>query len=166
MIIRNENTADTSAITEVTIEAFKNHPVSHQTEHFIVNALRQAKVLTISLVAEVDRKVVGHIAFSPVTLSDGTTDWYGLGPISVKPEFQRKGIGKALVSKGLSLLKQRGAKGCALVGDLNYYKQFRFKNYLQLIHEGIPQEFFLALPFTKTVPTGVVEFHKGFLATS
>ena len=68
MIIRNENDKDLKAITEVTKEAFENVPVSNQTEHFIINALRSAGVLTISLVTEIDNKIVGHIAFSPISI--------------------------------------------------------------------------------------------------
>ncbi|MFB2935390.1 GNAT family N-acetyltransferase [Aerosakkonemataceae cyanobacterium BLCC-F154] len=166
MIIRNETDTDIEVITEVTIAAFKNHPISNNTEQFIIHALRAAGVLTISLVAEIDRKVVGHIAFSPVTISDGTAGWYGLGPISVLPDYQKQGIGKALINEGLSLLKNLGAQGCALVGDPNYYKRFGFKNYPELIYEGIPQEFFLILPFTQTIPQGVIVFHDGFKATN
>ena len=58
-------------------------------------ALRAAEALTVSLVAELDGRVIGHIAFSPVAISDGTQDWYGLGPVSVLPEYQRQGIGEA-----------------------------------------------------------------------
>jgi putative acetyltransferase len=166
MIIRKERSNDFESITEVTIEAFKNHPISRQTEHFIVNALRSANALTISLVAEIDEKIVGHIAFSPITISDGTTKWYGLGPVSVLPKYQRQGIGKALINKGLSLLKDMEAQGCALVGPPEYYKKFGFKNYPEMIHEGIPQEVFLVLPFTEKVPKGIVVFHEGFKAES
>lgn len=166
MIIRKEQNSDIDAITDVTIAAFKNHPISRQTEHFIVTALRQGNVLTISLVAEIDEQIVGHIAFSPITISDGTTEWYGLGPVSVLPEYQRQGIGKALINKGLSLLKDMDAKGCALVGPPDYYKKFGFKNYPEMIHEGIPQEVFLALPFTEKIPKGIVVFHEGFKAES
>jgi len=165
VIIRKETVADIEAITEVTIAAFKTLPISNQTEHFIIKALRSADVLTISLVAEIDEGVVGHIAFSPVTISDGTKDWYGLGPISVLPEYQKQGIGKSLVNEGLSLLKELGGQGCALVGDPNYYKQFGFRNYPDLVHEGIPQEVFLAFPFNEKVPQGTIEFHESFLAT-
>lgn len=165
MILREETTTDIDAITEVTIAAFKNLPVSNHTEQFIISALRDANALTISLVADIDGRVVGHIAFSPVIISDGTKDWYGLGPISVLSEYQKQGIGKSLIKKGLSLLKNMGGQGCALVGDPNYYKQFGFKNYSELIHEGIPQEIFLALPFNEKVPKGTIEFHEGFLAT-
>lgn len=164
MIIRKETTVDIEAITQVTIAAFKTLPISNHTEQFIINALRAAGALTISLVAEIDGRVIGHIAFSPVTISDGAIGWYGLGPVSVLPEYQKQGIGKSLVNEGLSLLKKLGGQGCALVGDPNYYKQFGFKNFPELVHEGIPQEVFLALPFSENVPQGIVVFHKGFLA--
>ena len=164
MIIRKETDADIAAITEVTLAAFKNHPISNQTEHFIINALRDADALTLSLVAEIDGSVVGHIAFSPVIISDGTKDWYGLGPISVLPEYQKQGIGKSLVNEGLSSLKELSGQGCVLVGDPKYYQRFGFKNFPELVHEGVPQEVFLALSFTKRVPQGIVLFHEGFLA--
>ncbi|MGD8521817.1 MAG: N-acetyltransferase [Desulfobacterales bacterium] len=164
MILRKETVADIEAITEVTIAAFKNHPISNHTEQFIINALRDANALTISLVAEIDGRVAGHIAFSPVIISDGTKDWYGLGPVSVLPDYQKQGIGKSLINEGLSLLKDMGGKGCALVGDPNYYKRFGFKNYPELIHDGVPQEVFLALPFNEKVPQGTIIFHEGFLA--
>jgi putative acetyltransferase len=165
MIIRKETVADIDSITEVTIAAFKTLPISNHTEQFIIKALRSAAALTISLVADVDGRVVGHIAFSPISVSDGTTGWYGLGPVSVLPEYQKQGIGKSLINEGLSLLKEMGGQGCALVGDPNYYKKFGFKNYPELIHEGIPQEVFLALPFAEKVPKGIVVFHEGFWAT-
>ena len=164
MIIRNETTSDIEAISEVTIAAFQNHPISNHTEQFIINALRESNALTISLVAEVGGQVVGHIAFSPVTISDGSLNWYGLGPISVLPEYQKQGIGKSLIHEGLSLLKALGGEGCALVGDPNYYERFGFRNIPDLIHNGIPQEVVLVLPFDKKIPQGTVVFHEGFLA--
>lgn len=164
MIIRKEKDTDTEEISQVTIAAFKTLPISNHTEQFIVNALRIAGALTISLVAEIEGRVIGHIAFSPVTISDGTIDWYGLGPISVLPAYQKQGIGKSLINNGLSMLKELGGQGCALVGDPNYYKRLGFRNYPQLIYEGIPQEYFLVLPFTNQVPQGIVVFHEGFQA--
>ena len=164
MIIRNETNSDIDAISKVTIDAFENLAISNHTEQFIINALRDANVLTISLVAEVDEKVVGHIAFSPVTISDGAIGWYGLGPVSVLSDYQKKGIGKSLISEGLSLLKKLGGQGCVLVGHPTYYKRLGFQNFPELIHEGVPQEVFFALPFTAKVPKGIVAFHQGFLA--
>jgi putative acetyltransferase len=164
VIIRKETAADIEAISEVTATAFKTLAISNHTEQFIIKALRAANALTFSLVAEVDGKVVGHVAFSPVTISDNAKGWYGLGPVSVLPEYQKQGIGKELINKGLSLLKESGAHGCALVGDPDYYKRFSFRNYPELIHEGIPQEVFLALPFGENIPRGNMNFHEGFAA--
>lgn len=166
MIIRSETQVDIAAISEVTIAAFSDHPISNHTEQFIINALRCDNALTISLVSEIEGKIVGHIAFSPIKISDGSTDWYGLGPVSVLPELQKQGIGSALILKGISMLKEIGGQGCALVGDPNYYKRFGFKNNPELIHEGIPQEVFLVLPFYENNTKGKVEFHNGFLATN
>jgi putative acetyltransferase len=164
MIIRKETPSDVEAITHVTIAAFKTLPISNHTEQFIIKALRAAGALTLSLVAEIDGRIVGHIAFSPVVISDGTKDWYGLGPVSVLPEYQKQGIGKSLINEGLSLLKELGGGGCAVVGDPNYYKRFGFKNYPELVHEGVGQEVFLVLPFSEKIPQGIVVFHEGFLA--
>ncbi len=164
IVVRKETDSDVSAITEVTAAAFKTLEISNHTEQFIIAALRAAKALTLSLVAEADGRVIGHIAFSPVTISDGTRNWYGLGPVSVLPKLQKQGIVKSLVNEGLSLLNTLGGKGCVLVGNPNYYKRFGFRNIPDLIHEGIPQEVFLALPFNNEIPKGTVVFHKGFLA--
>ena len=166
MIIREETNTDLEAITEVTKAAFENHPISRQTEQFIINTLRSAGALTLSLVAEIDGKIVGHIAFSPITISDGTSGWYGLGPVSVLPSYQKQGIGKALINEGLSILKAMGGQGCALVGPPDYYEKFGFKNYPEMIHEGIPQEVFLVLPFNDNTPEGIVSFHEAFKAES
>ena len=164
VLIRSETSADVSAIAEVTVAAFKTLAISNQTEQFIIEALRAAKALTVSLVAEVDSHVIGHIAFSPVTISDGTRNWYGLGPVSVLPEHQRQGIGKALIQEGLSRLRDMKAQGCCLVGHPAYYRKFGFKNMSGLVHEGVPQEVFFALSFGGHTPQGTVTFHEGFNA--
>ena len=164
IVIRHETPGDVSAIAEVTVAAFKTVEISSHTEEFIIEALRAVKALTISLVAEVDGRVIGHISFSPLTISDGTRNWYGLGPISVLPEYQRQGIGKALIREGLSRLKDMNAQGCCLVGHPDYYRKFGFKNVLGLVHEGVPQEIFFALSFDGHTPQGSVTFHDGFKA--
>ena len=165
-LIRDETREDVAAITELTVAAFETLAISSHTEQYIVEALRAAGALAVSLVAEIDGRVVGHIAFSPVTLSDGTTDWYGLGPVSVLPELQRRGIGKALIEEGLTRLKLRGARGCCLVGHPGYYTKFGFQNVPGLGLEGVPPEVFFALPFDGHLPQGRVVFHDGFRATA
>jgi putative acetyltransferase len=162
--IRDETDADVGAIAEVTGAAFETLAISNHTEQFIIAALRAANALSVSLVAELNGRVVGHVAFSPVTISDGSQNWYGLGPVSVLPEYQRQGIGKALIQEGLSLLKGLYAQGCCLVGDPEYYKRFGFRNIPGFIHVGVPEEVFLALPLDGHAPQGIVEFHYGFKA--
>jgi putative acetyltransferase len=164
IIIRNETDADVGAITEATVAAFMTLEISDHTEQFIIEALRAADALTVSLVADMDGRVIGHIAFSPVTISDGTPNWYGLGPVSVVPAYQRKGIGSALIQAGISRLKGLGARGCCLVGHPEYYGRFGFQNVRGLAHEGVPHEAFFALSFDGHMPQGIVEFHAGFKA--
>ncbi len=164
ILIRDETDADVVAIADVTVAAFKTLEVSNQTEQFIITALRAANALALSLVAEVEGRVVGHIAFSPVAISDGTRDWYGLGPVSVLPEYQRQGIGKALIREGLSRLRELNAQGCCLVGHPDYYRRFGFKNVPGLVCEGVPQEVFFALSFDGHFPQGAVTFHDAFKA--
>ena len=162
MIIRKEKPSDIDAITDVTIAAFENHSFSQQTEQFTIRDLRADGALTLSLVATVDERVVGHIAFSPVTISDGTTSWHGLGPVSVLPDYQGQRIGTALIINGLNLMKSMRSEGCAVVGMQLYCDRFGFKNYPQLIHEGVPQEIFAAKVFAGRVPSGTIEFHQAF----
>jgi len=162
VIIRNETESDIEAIAEITKMAFATCPYGEHTEQFIINALRAAGALTVSLVAQIGPEVVGHVAFSPVTISDGSPDWYGLGPVSILPQHQRQGIGTALIREGLSLLKARGGKGCVLVGEPAYYQRFGFRNLSSLTLEGVPPEVFLALPFGDQIPQGAVVFHSAF----
>jgi putative acetyltransferase len=115
-------------------------------------------------VAVSGKRLVGYIAFSPVIISDGSPGWYGLGPISVLPEFQRQGIGKSLMLEGLSLLKSLGARGCVLVGDPGYYERFGFRSPPDLAIDGVPQENVLTLPFEVSKTSGTVVFHEGFAA--
>ena len=163
-LIRDEKMDDAAVITEVTAAAFESLEISSHTEQYIIEALRCAKALTLSLVAEMEGRIVGHIAFSPLIVSDGTKDWYGLGPVSVLPIYQRMGIGKALIQEGLSRLKDLGAKGCCLVGHPQYYKKFGFENVAGLVLEGVPQEVFFAFSFDGRFPQGTVTFHEGFKA--
>ena len=164
IVIRNETNSDVGAITEVTVAAFKTLEISNNTEQFIIMALRAAEALTVSLVAELDGRVIGHVAFSSVTISDGTPNWYGLGPVSVLPAYHRQGIGTALIQEGLSRLKNLNAAGCCVVGHPDYYRKFGFTNIPELVHEGVPPEVFFALPFDGHTPQGTVTFHEGFKA--
>lgn len=111
-------------------------------------------------------RVVGHIAFSPITISDGTPEWYGLGPVSVLPEYQRQGIGKTLITEGLARLQAMGARGCCLVGHPDYYDKVGFIHPQGLSHEGVPPVAFFAISFDGVYPQGQITFHEGFLTQS
>ena len=161
-VIRQESPSDAAAIHAVTAAAFLNAPHTAHTEQFIVEALRTAGALAISLVAEQGGEVVGHVALSSVSVSDGSTGWYGLGPISVEPELQGKGIGSLLMQAAIRLLRERGAAGCVLVGDPSYYSRFGFKPEPGLVLPDVPPEYFQALLLGPSLPHGVVTFHEAF----
>lgn len=164
MLIRSETPADQRAIFDVTQAAFRGHPHSEQTEAYIVQALRAAGALTLSLVAELDARVVGHAAFSPVQISDGSPSWFGLGPVSVDPAHQGRGIGTALIEHGLARLQARGAAGCVLVGEPAYYGRFGFRPEPGLlVLPDMPPTHFLALTFGAPA-RGTVTYHPGFAA--
>lgn len=163
-VIRQESPSDIEVIHTLTAAAFLNAPHTGHTEQFIVDALRKAGVLSISLVAEQAGTVVGHVAVSPVSISDGSANWYGLGPISVSPELQRQGIGSLLMRAALRLLQERSAAGCVLLGDPAYYSRFGFKPESSLVYPGVPSKYFQAITFGAPFPHGVVAYHEAFNA--
>ncbi|CAD5108335.1 GNAT family N-acetyltransferase [Zestomonas carbonaria] len=160
--IRQEAPADAPAIGAATISAFLHAPHTSHTEQFIVKALRKAGALSVSLVAEVDGTLVGHVALSPVSISDGATGWFGLGPISVAPEYQGRGIGSRLMQEALEALRQREAAGCVVLGDPAYYSRFGFKPEPGLVLPGVPAEYFQALSLGQPLPQGTVKYHEAF----
>ena len=147
MIIRKERVGDVPRIHQLTRDAFLNAPHTDHTEQFIVDALRSAGALSISLVAERAGEVLGHVAVSPVTISDGTTGWFGLGPVSVAPAEQGAGIGSALMQAALAELKQLGARGCVLLGAPAFYRRFGFRPAAPLVLTDVPPEYFQAVLF-------------------
>ena len=173
IVVRSETEADHEAIFELTRTAFADHQFSSHTEHFIIDRLRRAGALSVSLVAQKQGAVAGHIAFSPVAISDGSSGWYGLGPVSVLPELQGAGIGTLLVNAGLNALKARGAQGCVVVGEPRFYTRFGFRRMQALVLEEIPPEYFMAVPLGREggedregreVAAGSVAYHEAFAA--
>jgi predicted N-acetyltransferase YhbS len=160
--LRPEQPGDESAISAVTEAAFTGHPHSDGSEVGIVERLRGAGALTISLVAEDAGQIVGHAAFSPVTIADGTTGWFGLGPVSVQPGRQREGIGSALIRAGLEQLRQAGAAGCVVLGDPAYYGRFGYTHDPVLTYPVPLPEAFQQQRFTGASPKGEVTYHAAF----
>ncbi len=162
MIVRPERPQDADAIRQLTEDAFRTAPHADGTEHLIIDRLRAAGALTLSLVAEDEGLVVGHVAFSPVVVSDGSENWFGLGPISVDPARQGAGIGSALVLEGLARLKADGAAGCVLLGDPAYYGRFGFVADPRLRLEDVPPAYFQHVAFSPVYGGGSVTYHPAF----
>ena len=162
--IREEQQRDFADIEALIAAAFLNATHSSHTEQFIVNALRSSKQLAVSLVADKDEQIIGHVAVSPVVISDGTSGWYGLGPIAVAPEYQHQGLGAQLMNRALGELRDRGAAGCVVLGDPSYYGRFGFKAEPSLVFPGVPAEYFQAISFTGALPSGMVSYHESFSA--
>ncbi len=162
--ISNEESGDEAKIHQLTKLAFLSAPHTDYTEQFIVDALRRAGALTISLVAKTNGEIIGHVAISPITLSGGATGWFGLGPISVLPEFQGLGIGSELMRSSLAALETLGASGCVVLGDPGYYGRFGFSVVDGLVFPGVPAEYFQALSFSGEFPKGEISYHEAFSA--
>jgi putative acetyltransferase len=84
--------------------------------------------------------------------------------VSVLPKYQRRGIGSALIQKGILRLKDLDVRGCCLMGHPEYYRRFGFENIRGIICEGVPEKVCFALPLDGHVPQGIVEFHLAFKA--
>ena len=165
--IHRETPIDATATHALAAAAFLGAPHTSHTEQFIVDALRAAGALAVSLVARAeDGSPVGHVAVSLVAVSDGSPGWYGLGPISVNPACQGQGIGSALMQAALQALRDQGAAGCVLLGDPAYYTRFGFRPVPGLVLSGVPPENFMALSFGPALPRGNVTFHEAFGARS
>lgn len=162
LTVRKERPEDALAIARVVEEAFHRHPYSNQTEHILIERLRSAGALSVSLVAVLEDTVVGHIAFSAVTIDGKPCRWFGLAPVSVQPGHQGEGIGSMLIRAGLAELERIGCDGCVLLGEPEYYGRFGFRAREELTLPGVPPEYFLALPFRAAKAVGEVAYHDAF----
>lgn len=160
--IRAEAAGDAPTIYKLTQAAFRDMPFSDGDEQELVERLRAGGDLALSLVAEDAARIVGHIAFSPVTISDGTPGWVGLGPVSVWPDLHGQGIGGALVRRGIAEMSALGAKGIVLLGSPDYYSRFGFVHDPQLSYPGPPAEYFQCLLIDGPMPQGNVRYAPAF----
>ena len=162
MQIRSERPDDDVAIHELTRAAFEPMPFSSGTEAPIIRALRTAGDLTLSLVAEDDGTIVGHVAFSPVTIDGVHGGWFGLGPIAVRADRQRQGIGKALIARGIELLRQQGAAGVALIGNPEIYSRAGFESDGLLAYGDLDRRLVQRLVLSGPPPQGELKFAPAF----
>ncbi len=157
---------DQQAIFDLTQRAFATMQYSSGTEGYIIDALRRDGDLTLSLVARDGGTIVGHIAFSPVTLRSNRQarqpgSWFALGPVCVAPERQRQGIAGLLIKRGLAELQAAAAAGCVLLGDPAYYGRFGFQSG-GLSSGTLPSEYIQWTRFGADRPAGEITFAPGF----
>ncbi len=162
MLIRPERPEHEDHIHHLTQAAFAPMAFSDETEAEVIRVLRASGDLTLGLVAERVGDVVGHIAFSPVTIDGHHDGWFGLGPISVRTDLQRQGIGKALVSAGLAALRARGARGCAVIGNPDIYGRIGFTSDGQMSHGALDPWLVQGMAFAGPLPKGELKFARAF----
>ncbi|MCW3479997.1 N-acetyltransferase [Neisseriaceae bacterium JH1-16] len=166
-IIRAERAGDEAAIAALLYQAFHNHPHhapgSEPVEDGIVAALREQSALTLSLVAELDGELVGHLAVSPVTVAGQVCNWFGLGPVATGPAWQNQGIGSALMRRSIELMTEQGAAGLVVLGEPAFYQRFGFRARPGLSYPGVQAEYFMALALNGApLPQGEVGYHPAF----
>jgi predicted N-acetyltransferase YhbS len=165
MNIRFEEAMDAGSIHTVVREALAQATLSNGTEPIIVDKLRENGTLTVSLVAVVGADIVGHVAVSPVVVSEASGNWFGLGPVSVHPSRQGQGIGSALINQALEHLRNAGASGCVVLGEPNYYQRFGFFHDPDVCYREVPPPYFQILSFGLDRAAGAVEYDAAFEAT-
>ncbi len=113
----------------------------------LVDNLRSAGVVLASVVAELDKRIVGHILFSRMSIETaGRHIATAFAPLAVLPEFQRQGIGGRLILHGLDLLRGQGEAIVIVVGHPDYYPRFGFSSdKARLLESPFPQEAFMAM---------------------
>lgn len=162
MQIRPERREDDAAIRTLTIAAFESSPYGHRNEADIVETLRREDVLSLSLVAVENGDIIGHAAFSPVRITVAEGEWLGLGPISVAPERQGRGVGSALMREGLRRLEASGASGCVVLGDPAYYSRFGFESDPAIRCGSEASPYLQRLVLRGRAPGGEVRYHPAF----
>jgi putative acetyltransferase len=162
LFIRQEHPEDFADIRDVTQRAFTPMPFYDGHDQDLPERFRKAGELQLSLVAVLEDKVVGHVALTKATHESQEQGWFALGPIAVEPEWQRKGIGTALIAQARNWLQSQKAKGCILMGDPGYYTRHGFKVMPDHCPVGEPSEYFMALQLDGPVPKGRFAFSRLF----
>jgi putative acetyltransferase len=162
VLVRAERSEDHASIGDVIRAAFRGRPYAAGDEAELVDELRRAGALVVSLVAELRGVVIGQIAFSPAYPADGSALWYALGPVAVLPEYQLGGIGSQLIERGLQAIGAMNAAGCILTGNPDYYRRFGFVVSPSHAPADEPAEFFMIKALGGRLPSGPIRFHPAF----
>ncbi len=146
-MIRQETTEDFREVYDLVKTAFSEADHADGNEQDLVSALRssEAFIPELSLVAERDGQLAGHILFTKALV--GASEVIALAPLSVHPDFQRQGIGSALVREGHRIAKELGYPCVLVLGSNTYYQRFGYREAVEYdieLPEGFPEEFFMA----------------------
>lgn len=168
--IRDELATDVDAIRQLTIAAFSSSELGYHGEADLVDRLRESPATFISFVAEVDDAIVGHILFTPVAINGQSAQVHGLGlaPMSVAPEFQRRGIGTQLVRSALTQVRADGYHFVVVLGHPTFYSRFGFEpastHGVSCEFPGVPDEVFriLLLSSDASVASGLARYRQEF----
>lgn len=160
--IRPERPEDVDAIDALTRAAFAPMEHSRGAEPGIIRALRADGALSLSLVARDCGDLIGHVAFSPLTIDGSDAPWCALGPISVRADRQGEGVASELVAKGLAQMRARGMAGCALIGNPAVYGPMGFHSCGRLTYGGLDPALVQHIRFDGPVPQGALRFHPAF----
>lgn len=129
--LRQENKKDYETVFQLIEKAFEKEEYSDHSEQFLVNRLRDsdAFIPELSIIAEVEGKIVGHILFTKLKIKNQSQSFQSLAlaPVSVLPEFQGKGIGSKLILYGHDVAKKLGYKSVILLGHQDYYPRFGYE---------------------------------------
>lgn len=160
--IRPETSDDAPAIHALTRRAFATVPYADGDEQDLIDRLREAGALLLSLVAERDGAIVGQVTLSPATHETGVAGWLALGPVSAEPDLKHQGIGSALIRAAIDWMKAQGASGCILLGNPAYYGRFGFAVSPAQSPENLPGQYFQVLTLECAAPSGRFGFHPLF----
>lgn len=161
--VREADHGDEAFIEVVVERAFAKEALASGREAEIVRELRAKRRVRMIMVAEDGPgQLVGVLVLSPVRMENQATGWFGLGPVAVVPEWQRRGVGSAMIGATMATLHMEHANGCVVLGEPKFYERFGFRRLPNLTLPGTPEGYFLALPFDGTTPEGRVRYHAAF----
>jgi putative acetyltransferase len=171
LIIDEESVNDRAGVQSVNVAAFDRHK-----EADVVDQLRESCPESISLVAKIDEKIIGHVFFTPVRLiqdQDWSIEGMGLAPLAVLPEYQNQGVGTELSKQGLRKVENAGYPFAIVLGDPSYYHRFGFERAsdygIRSSFEDVPDDAFMIKIFNPEVMAGaqgVVYYQEAFDSVS
>lgn len=167
LVLRPELIDDFEKIDVLIRTSFECTALGYHNEAELVHSLRERGDLSLSIVAEIDDQIVGHIAFSPMKflmddVLNGQESWFCLAPLAVLPKFQGQKIGQHLVQSGIAGLKKQQANGVIVLGDANYYQRFGFKHIPACTLNQAEFEHLLGYSFDARALKGDIKLSAGF----